>query len=82
MNISYLDFSLKPAVFGCLNNAIPPTLIALESCSRAQTNQPVFWSALEKKYLVGGCRFFVSDVISTVVSGSFWLMLPGLGPNR
>jgi len=23
----------------------------------------------------------VSDVISEVVSGPFWLMLPGLGPN-
>ena len=31
---------------------------------------------------LGGCRFFVTDVISKVVSGSFWLMLPGLGPNR
>jgi len=32
--------------------------------------------------LVGGCRVFVNDVISEVVLGSFWLMLPGLGPNR
>jgi len=24
----------------------------------------------------------VSDIISEVVLGSFWLMLPGLGPNR
>jgi len=24
----------------------------------------------------------VSDVISEVVLGSFWLMLPGLGPNH
>jgi len=24
----------------------------------------------------------VTDVISEVVLGSFWLMLPGLGPNR
>jgi len=24
----------------------------------------------------------VSDVISEVVFGSFWLMLPGLGPNH
>jgi len=28
------------------------------------------------------CRFFVSDVIREVVLGPFWLMLPGLGPNR
>jgi len=31
--------------------------------------------------LVGGFRFFVSDVISDVVLGQFWFMLPGLGPN-
>ena len=29
-----------------------------------------------------GCVFFVSDVISVVVFGPVWLMLPGLGPNR
>jgi len=32
--------------------------------------------------LVGGCGFFVTDVISEVVLESFWLMLPGLVPNR
>ena len=36
---------------------------------------------LKKNVLVGGCGFFVTDVISEVVLGSFWLMLPGLGPN-
>jgi len=35
-NISYLDFSLKPVVFGCLANAIAPPSIALESCSNPQ----------------------------------------------
>jgi len=79
---SYLDFGPKTAVFGCLTNAIAPPPIALENCSRAQTDRPVFWSALEKNFLVGGCGFFVSDVIGEVVLGSFWLMLPGLGPNR
>jgi len=38
----YLDFSLKPAVFGCLTNDIAPPWIALENCSRAQTDRPVF----------------------------------------
>jgi len=28
---SYQDFGLKPAVFGCLTNAIAPPLIVLES---------------------------------------------------
>ena len=36
----------------------------------------------KKKILPGGCRFFVSDVISEVVLGSFWIMLPGVGPNH
>jgi len=27
-------------------------------------------------------RIFVTDVINEVVSGSFWLMLPGLEPNH
>jgi len=37
-NISCLDFSLKPAVFGCLTNALAPPPIVLKSCSRAQTD--------------------------------------------
>jgi len=35
----------------------------------------------QKFILVGGCGFFVSGVISEVVFGSFWLILPGLRPN-
>jgi len=31
----------KTAVFGCLTNALAPPPIALESCSRAQTDRPV-----------------------------------------
>jgi len=34
------------------------------------------------KYFFGwGLQIFVSDVISEVVFGSFWLMLPGLRPT-
>jgi len=36
----------------------------------------------QTNFLVGGCGFFVNDVISEVVLGSLWLMLPGLGPNH
>jgi len=36
----------------------------------------------KKKFVAGDAVFFVSDVISEVVFGPFWLMLPGLGPNR
>jgi len=31
----------KTAVFGCLTNALAPPPIALESCSRAQTDRTV-----------------------------------------
>jgi len=34
-------FAKKTAVFGCLTNALAPPPIVLESCSTAQTNQPV-----------------------------------------
>jgi len=73
---------LATAIFSCLTNAIAPLPIALKSCSRAQTDRPVFESILEKNFYVGGSGFFVSDVISEVAFGSFWLMLLGLGPNR
>jgi len=36
----------------------------------------------KKNFLPGGCGFFVTDVTSEVVLGSFWLMLPGLRPNH
>jgi len=35
-----------------------------------------------KKNLVLPFEFFVSDVINEVGFRQFWLMLPGLGPNR
>jgi len=38
----YFAIGLKPAVCGCLSNAIAPPPIVLESCSRAQTDRPVF----------------------------------------
>jgi len=59
-----------------------PLPIALESCSMAETDRPGFLSAHEKNFLVGACRFFVSDVVSEVVFGSFWLMLLGLTSSR
>jgi len=35
-------FAKKSAVFSCLTNALAPPLIALESCSTAQTDRPVY----------------------------------------
>jgi len=62
-------------------NEIKISFKITDDCLRAQTDQLVFKTALKKIFLVGGCRFFVSDLMSEVVFGSFWLMLPGLGPN-
>jgi len=39
---SYFEIGLKPAVGSCLTNALAPPPIALQSCSRAQTNRTVF----------------------------------------
>ena len=72
---------------GCL---LVCTQMSLENkcllvCTRKQTKHAktnVFLSALEKKFLVGGCENFVSDVISEIVFGPFWLMLHGLGLSR
>jgi len=36
----------------------------------------------QKNFLGGECGFSVSDIVSEVVLGSFWLMLPGLRPNH
>jgi len=56
-NISYLDFSLKPAVFGCLTNAIATPSIALKSCSKAQTDRQS--SSLHSKKIFGwGLQIF------------------------
>ena len=44
--------------------------VSLVDCSRKK----IFW--------LGGADFFVTDITSEAVLGSFWLMLPGLGPNR
>jgi len=38
--------------------------------------------ALEKNLSLGIADFFVTDIISEAVLASFWLMLPGLGPNH
>ena len=40
-SLGFSDFCKKTAVFSCLTNALAPLLIALESCSTAQTDWPV-----------------------------------------
>jgi len=66
----------------CLSNGITPQSIVLDSCLSPQKTRQAFESAMKYIFLVLGFRFFVSDVISEVDFWPFWLMLPGLGPNR
>ena len=72
MNISYLDFNIKPAVFCCLTNAIAPPPIALKSCSRVQMDQLVFLTTLEKKFF--GPRLQIFSEWCRKWS-SFWVIL-------
>jgi len=58
MIYSYFEINLRPAVVSCLTNAVAPPPIALKSYSRVQTNRPVFWSALEKKFFGWGLQIF------------------------
>jgi len=77
---SYFDFGLKNSSFRLLYQR--PSSSA--DCARELLNGSNGSSRLhsKKNFLVGGCGFFVTDVISEVVLGSFWHMLPGLVPNR
>jgi len=75
------DFCKKTAVFGCLTNVLASPPIALESCSMAQRIGQS--SRLHsKKSLPGGCRFFVSDVISGGLLGHFGPLCLALSANR
>ena len=59
--IRYIRTSIsaeKTAVFACFANAIVPPPIALESCSRAQTDRPVSQIALEKNFFGCAVRIF------------------------
>jgi len=57
----------------------PAKQIALESCSNPEKTQQVLKPATKKNF---GFGFFVRDIISEVGFWPFWLILPGLEPNR
>ena len=50
----------RTSLCGCVAQALK----VVESCSKAQKTWQVSQSVLEKNFLVRGCRFFVSNVIS------------------
>ena len=47
----------------------------------APMTQQVFWSALKKNFLVTGCGYFVSDVISGGLLGHLGPLHLALGAN-
>jgi len=69
-NLSYLDFGLKPPLFGCLTNAIAPPPIALKSISNPQKIRHAS-RLYAKKNVWLAAAFFVSDVVSEVFLGHF-----------
>jgi len=78
----YFDFGLKNSSF--LLPCQRPSSTA--DCARELINGSNGSASLvdctRKKFFGWGCGYFVTDVISEVVLGSFCLVLPGLGPNR
>jgi len=75
MIYSYFEIGIKPVGVGCLTNAIAPPLIALfktvQWLKRISQSSCLHY---KKNVLVGGCGFFVSDIISELLFGLFWLM--------
>jgi len=83
MVYSYLDFGLKNSSFRLpYQRPSSSTDCARELFKSLNGSASLVDCTRNKNFLVGGCGFFVTDVISEVVLGSLWLMLPGLGPNR
>jgi len=65
-----------------LFSGISPLLYGLRTWSKRQKTREVFLSALEKKFLLGGCVFFVSDDISGGLLGHLGPLCLALGANR
>jgi len=82
MIYSYFDFSLKTSSFRLPYQRPSSSTDCARELFKDSNGLASLVDYTPKKFLVGGCRFFVTDIISEVVLGLFWLMLPGLGPNR
>jgi len=81
MVYSYLDFDLKISSFRLPYQRPSSANCAGELFKGSNGSASLVDCTRKKNCLVGVCGFFVTDVISEVVLGSFWLMLPGLKPN-
>jgi len=79
---SYFDFGLKNSSFWLPYQRPSSSADCVRELFNGSNRSASLVNCTQKKFLVGGCGLFVTDIISGVVLGSFWLMLPGLGPNR
>jgi len=80
MIYSYFDFSLKNSFRLPYQRPSSSADCAKELLNGSNGSDSLV-DCTQKYILVGGCRFFVTDVISEVALKSFWVMLLGLGPK-
>ena len=78
----YFDFGLKYSSFRLPYQRPSSSADCARELFKGSNRLASLVDCTRKNFLVGECGFFLSDVISEVVLGSFCLMLPGLGPNR
>jgi len=76
---SYFDFGLKNSSFWLPYQRPSSSANCARELFKGSNGSASLVDCTRKKILVKRCGFFVTDVISEVVLGSFWLMLPGLG---
>jgi len=82
MVYSYFDFGLKNSSFWLPYQRPSSSADCAGELLNSSNGSASLVDCTRKKFFGWGCGLFVSDVISEVVLGSFWLMLPGLGPNH
>jgi len=82
MIYSYFDFSLKNNSFRLPYQHPSSSADCARELFNGSNGSASLVICTRKKLFGWGCGLFVTDVISEVVLGSLWLMLPGLGPNR
>jgi len=78
---SYFDFGLKNSSFRLPYQRPSSSADCARELFNGSNGSASLLVCTRKNFLVGSCGFFVSDVISEVVFGPFWLMLPGLEPK-
>jgi len=82
MIYSYFNFGLKNSSFRLPYQRPSSSADCASELFKGSNGSASLVGCTQKKFFGWGCRLFVTDIISEVVLGSFWLMLPGLGHNR